>query len=111
MIDNEKLNFDPNVLSVYCKKHQEHEPEIEEVKLFWNYVCKIYKRCQKKEHTQDLWEDFPCDMWLDRENWQGKQSVAEIKCYIDYVKSMHTCVKESARMFWSHWLNYKNNHK
>lgn len=35
----------------------------------------------------------------------------EIKEKIDWIKFMHDCVRESAKLFWQHWLSYRNLNK
>ena len=36
------------------------------------------------------------------------KSTESIKEYIDEIKIAHPCVCESAKLFWQHWLSYKN---
>lgn len=85
----------------------------EEFVLFYNYVKKIYKRIEKNKTFSEFgsWTDFPHDLYMDIENWINKNSIEEIKSYIDFVKNMHPHIKESASAFWSHWLSYKNINK
>lgn len=82
----------------------------EEFRLFYNYVKKIYIRCRKAGYTQGrtLWEDFPYDFYEDVDSWINCNNMKEVKKKIDWIKFMHDCVRESARLFWMHWLNYRN---
>lgn len=79
--------------------------------LFYLYVKKIYIRYERNNGNCQLWEDFPCDLYTDIRNWIDKNSVKEIKEYIDYVKDKYPHTKESAKLFWQHWLSYKNINK
>ena len=89
-------------------KTYEGEPNNEEMNLFWRYVLNIWQRCQLPDHRQNVWEDFPCDFWMDRESWQDKSSMDDVKLYIDQVRYKYPGVKRSAMLFWQHWLKYRN---
>ena len=81
-----------------------------EFKLFYNYVKKIYVRCRKEGYTQGrtLWEDFPYDFYEDVDRWIKCNNMKEVKGVINFIKEYHECIRESAKLFWQHWLNYKN---
>ena len=99
----DKYNILPNEDEIIIGKN-------EEFKLFYYYVKKIYIRCKKEGYSRGrvLWEDFPYDFYTDIEKWINNENVTEIKEYIDEIKIDHPCVCESAKLFWQHWLSYKN---
>jgi hypothetical protein len=105
---------------MYTDKYSKFENEEEllkgkdsEFKLFYYYVKKIHIRCKKEgcSHGRVLWEDFPYDLYDDAENWINRNNMNDVKKYIDYIKERHEHTKESARLFWQHWLSYKNINK
>lgn len=96
----------------------ENEQEIlstkdKEFQLFYYYLKKIYIRCRKAGYHQGrtLWEDFPYDFYEDVDRWINCNNMKEVKEKIDWIKLMHDCVRESAKLFWQHWLSYRNLNK
>lgn len=82
----------------------------EEFVMFFKYVKMIHNR-EEKRNDSPLWTDFPYDMYDDTVNWQDKNSIEEIKNYIEDIVDKYPYTKESARLFWCRWLNYKNSKK
>ena len=103
MMYKDKYNILPNEEELIIGKN-------DEFKLFYYYVKKIYYRCRKEglDRGRVMWEEFPYDFYKDIEQWIHSENVTEIKEYIDEIKIVHPCVCESAKLFWQHWLSYKN---
>lgn len=80
-----------------------------ETQLFCHYIRNIYYRHNRLGQPDcELWEDFPYDFYRDIESWINKKDMIEIKEYINQLKIYYPHIKESARLFWQHWLAYKN---